>query len=254
MITRAFVRGISDSYHQATVETPSPEPIDVENARSQHLEYVRALKSLGLEVIEVPPDSRFPDCCFIEDCALFYDGVALITNPGASSRRGETAAVRTALERFAVRIELTSLPATLDGGDCLRVGSRIYVGISARTNAEGAACVKDTFGPAGPEVVSVPVIGALHLKSVCSYLGDGVMVLAEGTIPHGSFREVDILDVPRSEAYAANCLAVNGSVICSKGYPHTEAKIKASGFEVISLDMSEIKKGDGSLTCLSILF
>jgi dimethylargininase len=253
MITHALTRGIPDSYQRATVEVAPEEPIDLDQARTQHSHYIAALRTLGINVIEMPADNRFPDSCFVEDCVLFHNGVALITNSGAPSRRGEEIAVKTYLEDFA-RIESMALPATLDGGDCLRIENRIYVGQSARTNSEGIARVREVFEPLGLEVVSVPVRGALHLKSLCSYLGDGVIVLAEDSIPASTFVDVDTLIVPREEKYAANCLAVKETVLCSKGYPHTHAAIKAAGFSIIPLVTSEIRKGDGSLTCLSILF
>ncbi|HYL99538.1 MAG TPA: arginine deiminase-related protein [Blastocatellia bacterium] len=254
MITRALVRGISDSYTHATVQAPPPRPIDLQLARSQHHRYIEVLQALGLDVIHIPQDPDLPDCCFIEDCALLHEGLALITNPGAPSRGRETNAVRSYLGKVAHKVEFMVPPATLDGGDCLRIENRIYVGLSSRSNAEGAARVRETFAPAGLDVIEVPVRGALHLKSVCSYLGNGFLVLAGDTISPSVFGDVEILPVSREEAYAANCLAINGTVICSAGYPVTQSKIKAAGFDVVPLDMSEIKKGDGSLTCLSILF
>lgn len=252
MLTRAIVRGISDSYQNATVETPNEHPIDVDLARQQHSRYVETLRALGLEIIEVPQDPRFPDCCFVEDCALFHNGVALLTNPGEPSRRGEVRAVRFCLEKYAATESMEG-PATMDGGDCLRINNQIYIGLSSRTNLAGIERARQVFGPLGLQIVPVEVRGALHLKSVCSYLGNRKMVLAENSVPASTFNNIEIIMIPPEEAYAANCLSVNGTVICSAGYPKTEAAVKLAGFQTVPLSMTEIKKGDGSLTCLSIL-
>lgn len=249
--TRAITRGISDSFQQATVLAPAEVPIDVERARQQHAAYVRALLGAGVEVTELPPAHAFPDGCFVEDCALVAGGVALITRPGAPSRVGEELAVGAQLEQW-MRVERMTAPATLDGGDCLRMGKTWFVGRTPRTNAAGAARVAEVFEPLGYRVVEVPVAKVLHLKCVCSPLDDERVLVAAGAISPAVFRGFEVLEIPADESYAANVLSVNGTVVMSDGFPETHRIIAAAGFRVVTLEVSEIRKADGSLTCLSI--
>lgn len=253
LATRAITRGISDSFADAVVKAPSAEPIDVVRARAQHAAYVRALAGAGVEVLELPPAHPFPDACFVEDCALVASGVALITRPGAPSRQGEEIAVAGALERF-VRIETTAAPATLDGGDCLRMGKTWFVGRTPRTNARGAARVAEAFGPLGYRVVEVPVHDVLHLKCVCSPLDDQRVLVAKGALDPEVFAGFHVLEIPAHESYAANVLSVNGHVVMADGFPETRRIVERAGFTVIALDVSELRKADGSLTCCSIPF
>ena len=249
----AVTRCIPHSFLDATVESPPAVPIDIGLARKQHQAYVEALLSFGLTVIQLPADHSHPDCCFVEDCALCVEGVALIANLGAPARRGEELAVAEALRPF-LRVERMGEPATLDGGDCLRVGKRIFVGRSKRTNEAGIARVKEVFGPLGYEIIPVPVPGFLHLKCCCSSLGDDAVLLARGTLPPETFGRLPVVLVPREEAYAANCVVVRNKALLPGGFLEAAHAIRAAGLDVIPLDTSEIRKADGSLTCLSILF
>lgn len=251
MPIRAIVREIPGTFQQATVANPPETPISVHRAKEQHRAYVCALRDAGVDVKVLPADDGFPDCCFVEDCALLVEGTALITNIGIASRRGEESAVAAALQKE-VRLEVMAMPATLDGGDCLVIGRRIYVGVYNRTNAEGLMRVREVFEPMGYTVVPVPLRSGLHLKSACSYADNGKILLAENTIPRDVFRDVEILTVPSEEAYAANCVSLAPKVLISDGYPATRRMIEAAGFEVTALDVSEIRKADGALTCLSV--
>jgi dimethylargininase len=233
-------------------QTPPPEPIRVDRAQAQHRAYVETLASLGLDVLVLPADPACPDCCFVEDCAVYADGVALITHPGAPSRRGEVEAVAAALAPHA-RLERLAEPATLDGGDCLRLGKRWFVGRSQRTNAAGIAGLRRVFEPLGFEVIEVPLGPVLHLKCVCSPLGETTMLLAEDTVPPNVFGAVRILTVPADEAHAANCLCVGATVLMPAGFPKTRRLVEAEGFQARELDTTEIRKADGALTCLSIV-
>jgi len=253
MFTRALTRGIPNTYEAAVVETSPSEPFDLPLARSQHQAYVHALRQASLEIIELPPDDRFPDCCFVEDCALVADGVALITNPGTSSRRGEQEAIKEVLSR-SFRIEKMTMPAMLEGGDCLRVGKRLFVGKSDRTNEAGIERVREVFEPQGFGITAIPVTDVLHLKCVCSGLGTDKIVLGERTIPREYFGDVDVVEIPNHEAYAANCVSINNTVLMASGFPEMRRTIESLGFNIVPLETSEIRKADGSLTCLSILF
>jgi dimethylargininase len=249
---RAITRAVPDSFPRAIVPEPPAEPIRVDLARRQHHAYVEALESLGLAVTVLPAADEFPDCCFVEDCAVVADGVALITRPGAPSRQGEEAAVAEALRPY-VRLERMTAPATLDGGDCLRLGRHWYVGRSERTNEAGARRLREVFGPLGFDVVEVPVAGHLHLKSVCSPLDGGRVLLAEGTVPPQVFGDARVIAVSPEEAYAANCVAVNGTALIPAGFPKARRAVEAAGLRVRELEMSQTRKAGGAMTCLSVL-
>ena len=251
-VTRAITRAIPDTFADAVVHTPSAEPIRLDLARRQHVAYVDALESLGVAVTVLPAEREFPDCCFVEDCAVYAEGVALITRPGAPSRRGEVESVAEALRSHA-RLEFMTAPATLDGGDCLRIGKTWYVGLSARSNGAGIRRLHEVFGPSGFDLVEVPLGGLLHLKCVCSYLGGGRLLLAERSIPPEVFRDVRVILIPAEEAYAANCVCVNGTAMISAGFPATRRAIATAAFRILELETSEIRKADGSLTCMSVL-
>lgn len=247
----AIVRGVSATFARALARVAPDPAIDVDLARAQHGAYVAKLRELGVEVIELPADDRFPDGCFVEDCAVVVDGIAVVTNPGAPSRRGEVVAVAEALRPYA-RLVTMRPPATLDGGDCLRVGSRLFVGMSARTNGAGVETLAATFASLGVVVTGVAMGDALHLKSVCAPIGVDRVVVAKGALPERTFAGVETVDVPAAEAYAANVVTFGAAALVSDGYPVTAELVAAAGFEVHLLDMSEMRKADGALTCLSI--
>jgi dimethylargininase len=254
MPSHALVRQISASFAQALTATPPDPPIDVLLARKQHAAYCDALAASGLSLITVPADDACPDCCFAEDTAVVAAGLAVISRPGAPTRRGEVDAVADALARF-VEVRRMEAPATLDGGDCLRLGHIIYVGLSARTNRQGAEALAAFFAPRGVQVVPVPLPpNVLHLKCVVSPLAPGVL-LADATLPASTFPGTHVVRVPADEAYAANALALpdRADVIMAAGFPKSHAAIEAAGYRVIPLDTSEFRKADGALTCLSIL-
>jgi dimethylargininase len=256
MPTHAITRSISPAYASALAAAPPPVPIDLAAAHVQHAAYQAALASLGLSIVSMPPDPDHPDSCFVEDTAIVADGAVLLTRSGAPSRRGEVEAVAAVLANFADLGDLhrTEAPATLDGGDCMRLGRTIYVGLSARTNQAGADRVREVFAPLGFEVVAIPLPPAiLHLKCVCSPLADDQMLLADGSLPAALFGGAGIVRVPDGERYAANALAHGGGVIVSAGHPQTAAALEAAGYRVLPLQTTEFRKADGSLTCLSIL-
>lgn len=254
MFKHALTRGISANFSDATVMLSLVEPIDVALAVRQHGVYVEALRELGLETTELAPAEAFPDGCFVEDCAVLVDGVALITRPGTPSRRGEEATIAGALAG-SHRIATMEAPATLEGGDCMRIGQRIFVGRSSRTNEAGIRRLAEVFAPQGIEVVPVRVPeGTLHLKCVCSPLPGDQVLLAEGTIPSGSFPGLEVHLIPMEEAYAGNCVAVGNTAIIPGGFPRTRMVLEAAGFNTMLLDLSEIRKADGSLTCLSLIW
>jgi dimethylargininase len=228
------------------------EPIDLARAVEQHAAYAELLRSLGLEVVELPADPDFPDGCFVEDVAVVLDEAALLTMPGAASRRGEVATVGAALAAYR-RLERTELPATLEGGDVLRIGRRLFVGRSARTNDAGIARLHAFAEPLGYEVVTVAVTGCLHLKSAVTALDAGRVLANPGWIDVAPFSGFEVLPVAPEEPGAANVLRMNGLVIAHAGFPRTVERIAALGYSVRTLDVSEFIKAEAALTCKSLL-
>jgi dimethylargininase len=211
--------------------------------------YRSLLASLDVDVKVLPADHALADSCFVEDTAVVVGNIALITRPGAPSRQPETGRIADALGKLE-RIYMQE-PATLDGGDCMRVGNRIYVGKSARTNGAGIAELTRVFKDV--VVIDMPR-DVLHLKCVCAPLGADRITLADDTIPAKAFGSVDIVRVPAEEAYAANVLALGASVLVPAGFPRTRDALAAAGFTTLELHTSEFRKADGALTCLSIIY
>jgi dimethylargininase len=250
---RAIVRGIPASFTQATVRVPHGQAIDVALARDQHARYVRRLRRFGVDVIELKPADDQPDCCFVEDQAVVVDGLALIARVGNVARRAETDAIADAL---AGCVEVHRMrDGNLDGGDVLRIGRTLIVGRGERTDAIGVRALYDQFHPRGMAIREVAVGDRLHLKCVATALDADTVVLAEGTLDPGLFAGIaNVLLIPADEAYAANVVAVGKSVVMAAGYPTTAERIAARGWEVFPIDVSEMRKADGSLTCLSLLW
>lgn len=245
---RALVREVSPRFADAL--SANPQPIDVALARAQHAAYCDALIACGATVVRVAADARYPDCCFLEDTAVVAGDRALITRPGALSRRGEVIAIAEQLRELGYEtIEMTG-EATLDGGDCMRVGKRIYVGRSARTNEAGIAALAAAFPDHQVSVIALPA-HVLHLKCVVSPLDDQRVLLASGSLDPTLFPRTVI--IPTEETYAANCVAIAGHAILADGFPEARAALERAGVIVHAVPTSEVRKADGSLTCQSIL-
>jgi dimethylargininase len=249
----ALMRGVPPTLARCELSFREREPIDLERAVAQHAAYAALLRSLGLELVELPADAAFPDCCFVEDVAVVLDEVALLTRPGAPSRRGEIAAIEAALARYRP-IEATPPPATLEGGDVLRVGHTLYVGRSARTNEAGIARLAAVAEPLGYRVVPVAVTGCLHLKSAVTALDQERLLVNRAWLDPAPLRGLDLVDVAPDEPGAANVLRVAGLVIAHPGFPRTLERVAALGYAVHPLDVSEFLKAEAALTCKSLLF
>ncbi|HEY4644287.1 MAG TPA: arginine deiminase family protein [Bacteroidota bacterium] len=251
--TYAMVREVASTYDRCVRSQSRSVKIDVELARMQHRHYCRSLEQLGLGLVRIRPDVRFPDCCFVEHPAAVIGGVAIVGSMGVPSRVGEERAVKEAIAPYKEVYELKP-PGTLEGGDVLVIDGKVYVGLSRRTNPAGVDAVRAVAGESGYAVVPVRISTALHLKSVCSYLGEDCILLSRGHFDDGIFSAFKTLVVPKEEAYASNCLAVNGKVFLPKGYLRAREMVDREGFETAEIDISEFKKGNGGLTCLSIVF
>jgi dimethylargininase len=249
----AILRGVSPSIARCELTYLRREPIDLDRAVAQHDAYAALMRDLGLEVVEIRADAALPDCCFVEDVAVVLDGLALLTRPGAESRRGEVPAVEEVLARFRplARIEP---PATLEGGDVLTVGRTLFVGRSPRTNAAGVDQLRALVEPLGYRVVPVPVIGCLHLKSAVTALDDEHVLANTAWIDPAPLREMEIIPVAPEEPGAANVLRVHETVVAHPGFPRTLERMAERGYDVRSLDVSEFLKAEAALTCKSLLF
>lgn len=249
----AIVRGVPDSIVRCELTHLQREPVDLERARAQHAAYAALLVGLGLEVVEIPADPAYPDCCFVEDVAVVLDGLAVITRPGARSRRGEAPAVEETLTRFRPIARLRS-PATLDGGDVLTVEKTLFVGRSLRTNPEGIEGLRALVEPLGYRVVPVPVQGCLHLKSAVTALGEGRVLANTAWIDPGPLLGLEIVAVDPAEPGAANVVRVRDTVVAHPGFPRTLERLAALGLDLRTCDVSEFLKAEAALTCKSLLF
>ena len=210
----ALTRPVPDSLAACELTHLERVPIDVARARAQHAAYEQILAALGCEVVEVPPAHDLPDSVFIEDTAIVLDELAVITRPGAASRRPETAAVASTVGAFR-QLQFLAEPATLDGGDVLRLGRTLYVGVGSRTNAAGVQQLRDVVSSCGYEVRSVAVDGCLHLKSAVTEVAPGIVVLNPTWIDSQVFADHEIIEVDPSEAAAANVLRIGDVTVCA---------------------------------------
>ena len=227
---------------------------DYEKVLLQHLSYVKALEQCGLEVTILDADDNFPDSTFVEDTALLTSEFAIITNPGALSRRGEKKEISKVLKRFYSNIEFIKDPGNVDAGDIMMVGTHFYIGLSKRTNSEGAKLVMmilEKFGLTG-SVVSIKNI--LHLKSGLSYLENNNLVAINELINKFQFAQFNIIKVDADEDYAANCVWINGKVLIAQGFPKLKRTIESFNYKTLEVDVSEFRKLDGGLSCLSLRF
>jgi dimethylargininase len=250
---KAIVRVPCENITGALTSQDLGEP-EYRKALQQHAAYVDALRQCGLEVITLAPDIRYPDSTFVEDTALLTSRGAIITRPGASSRRGETEEMEVVISEHFENIDHIEAPGTVDAGDILQAEDHYYIGLSGRTNRDGAEQMINILQRMGFQASTIAIEKMLHLKSGAAYLDHTVMVLAGELAGHPAFRQFEQIRVSPSEAYAANCLWLNGTVLVAKGFPGTSQAIQEAGFTILELDMSEFRKGDGGLSCLSLRF
>ncbi|MDQ2765582.1 MAG: dimethylargininase [Gemmatimonadota bacterium] len=249
----AITRGVSASLATGELTFRDRSLIDIALARRQHEEYERTLASLGVRVDHLPADDALADAVFVEDVALVLDEIAIVTAPGAVSRRPETESIARAVGKYRPVEHLTS-PATLDGGDVVRIGRSLYVGLSSRTNAAGIDQLGALVSPLGYTVLAVDVHGALHLKTACTYAGRGILLANPEWAATGAFRDVEILPVDETEPWGASVLAIGDHLVMPASFPRTRAKLEARGFTISAVDLSELQKAEGGPTCLSIVF
>lgn len=251
MIKNVIVRRPCKNFAQGITTSGLGKP-DYELALKQHDGYIEAFKKCGCNVLVLNADERYPDSTFVEDTAIVTEKCAIITKPGAESRRGEELEIADALKNFYNKIEYLTDDARLDGGDVLRVESHFYIGLSARTDFEGAEQLTKILHKYGYTASTIPVNQFLHLKTGVVYIGNNTLVATGEFLDNLAFKDFKIIGVDEDEAYAVNCITVNDFLLIPKGFKKTKKALIDIGYEIVEIEMSEFEKMDGGLTCLSL--
>jgi dimethylargininase len=259
----AITRAVSSAIVNCELSFIPRQAIDLQIARAQHHAYEQLLEKLGAKVVSLPAEPNLPDSMFVEDPAIVLSELAVIFPLGTESRRPEAATLAHAISKFR-KLEYITLPGTLEGGDILSIGSRIFVGLTKRSNAEGVRQLAAILAPFDYEVVGVPVSGCLHLKSAVTYIGRkqasgsratfATLLANRAWFNTEAFTGFEWIDVDPEEPHAANALALHGTVIFPASFPKTRSRIEAAGFDVTPLDISELQKAESGLTCSSLIF
>jgi len=249
----ALTRAVPESVDRCELTHLARSPIDVALAVLQHAAYEDALRAAGCTVVRIPPEPDLPDSVFVEDTAVVLDELAVITRPGAPSRRGETASTASALLDYR-RLVAIETPGTLDGGDVLVAGKTVFVGVGGRSNADGVRQLALRLAPFGYDVRGVEVAGCLHLKSAATLLSASSVLVNPSFVDPRVFEPLEAVAIAPEEPSAANALLVGGVVIYSPAYPRTVEILERRGARVVPVDLGELAKAEGALTCCSIVF
>lgn len=253
----AITRKVSPAIQHCELTHLQRTSIDFEKAERQHKDYERALAALGCGVRSLAAEPDLPDSVFVEDAAIVLDEVAVITRPGAESRRAETASVAQALRKYRPLVEITA-PGTLDGGDVLRIGRNIYVGISGRSNEDAIRQLTSLLKPFEYSVCGVPLHGCLHLKSAITQITQDTVLMNPAWVSAEPFTTttpgLKLLEIASGEDYAANAVLVGDSIIYPENFPRTAAALERAGVSLCRVDVSELQKAEGAVTCCSLLF
>jgi dimethylargininase len=249
----ALTREVSPAIGQCELTHLARQPINVELARQQHHQYENALSALGCLVLRLPAEPALPDSVFVEDTALVLDEVAIITRPGADSRKPETAMVAQALAPYRKLYTIVE-PGVVDGGDVLRLGKTLYVGLSSRSNQAAIEQLRTILTPYGYTVQGIAVTGCLHLKSAVTQVDERTLLVNPRWVDAEVFEDWQIIEVDPAEPYGANVVRVADTVIYPSSYPRTYQRLVDAGLQVHLVDASELIKAEGAVTCCSLLF
>ena len=256
MFKNAVVRIPGKSLLNGITSTPELGKPIYEKALKQHEDYIKALEICGVKVTVLEAMEAFPDSCFVEDTAVLAKNCAIISNPGAKTRKEESKHMVETIKKFYPhdKIEYIKDPGTMEGGDIMMAGDHFYIGLSARTNQEGANQLICALEKHGYTSSVVPLKEVLHLKTGLAYLENNNLLVAGEFVTSEIFKSFNRIEILPEESYSANCIWVNNKVIVPEGYPKTEKAIRDLGYEVVTVDTSEYKKIDGGLSCLSLRF
>ncbi len=249
----AITRAVSPAIVNCELSFIPRQPIDLQIAVAQHHAYEDLLAKLGARVVSLPAEPDLPDSMFVEDPAIVLDELAVIFPLGTESRRPEAASLAQAISKFR-KLEYVTLPGTLEGGDILRIGRKLFVGVTKRSNTEGIRQLAAILAPHHYEVIALPVTGCLHLKSAVTYLGRDTLLANRNWFDPSPFADYHWIDVDPAEPHAANALALANTIIFPASFPKTRARIETAGFHVTLLDISELQKAESGLTCSSLIF
>jgi dimethylargininase len=252
-VLTAITRAVSPAIVNCELSFVPRQPIDLKIAREQHHFYEQLLEKLGARVVSLASEPDLPDSMFVEDPAIVLDELAVIFPLGTESRRLEAASLAEAISRFR-KLEHVTLPGTLEGGDILRIGRKLFVGVTKRSNAEGIRQLAAILAPHHYIVIAVPVTGCLHLKSAVTCLGRDTLLANRAWLDPAPFCGYHWIDVDPAEPHAANALALGSTIIFPASFPGTRACVEAQGFHVTPLDISELQKAESGLTCSSLIF
>ena len=249
----AVTRAVSPTFADCELTHRPRDPINVANAVAEHAMYEQTLRSLGATVIRAPAEPALPDAVFVEDAAIVLDEVAVITRPGAPSRRPETASLANVLGKYRP-LQQIQQPGTLDGGDVLRVGRTLYVGLSSRTNRDAIAELETLLSEWDYEVSPVPLNGCLHLKSAVTQVGEDLLLINERMVTPECFGPIGRVNVAPDEPDGANALWIGGAVVYPAHYPRTAERLDRAGVRVVEVPSTEFAKAEGGVTCCSLVF
>ncbi len=249
----AITRAISSAMENCELTHLQRQNLDLNIARQQHAAYNAALQSLKVELIELDEQSQMADSVFVEDTALVFDEVAIITRPGAVSRQVETDSIAEALSPYR-KLKVIETPGTLDGGDVLVIDRTVYVGLSSRSNEHAVKQLSDHLVIFSYQVISLHMGECLHLKTAVTALDDNTVLLNPEWIDPELFSKYNVVEVDPGEAFAANAVRVGDRLLYATTYPKTLKKIEALGYQVSCVDMSELAKAEGAVTCCSLIF
>jgi dimethylargininase len=249
----ALVRDVSPSLERCELSFQQRVSIDLEKAREQHAAYIRTLESLGCRVETLSPLPENPDAVFVEDTAVVLDEAAVITRPGAESRRGEVDSSAAVLARYR-KLAYIEAPGSLDGGDVLHVGRTLYVGLSARSSKDGIQQLRDHLAPYGYGVKGVELHGCLHLKTAVTQVAEETLLINPAWVHKSTFKGMDFVEVDMGEPPAANAVRVGETLIYPGSFPRTRERLEQRGLKVHAVEMSETEKAEGGVTCCSLIF
>jgi len=249
----AITRELSPRFNECEITHIERTPINLDVAHAQHREYVNALKKLGCQVNELPAETDLPDSVFVEDAAFILPEVAVITRPGADSRKPETKSIIQALSPYKQLIHVQE-PATIDGGDVLVLGKNIFIGLSTRSTQEAINQLNELLNEYGYVVTGVQLYDCLHLKSAVTRVDNNTLLINKNWVDTHHFDSYEMIEIDSSEPYAANCLPIGDAIIYPSSFPKTRAKFEKKGYTIVSVNVDELAKAEGAVTCCSLVF